>query len=357
MRLLFWQNMAAAHQAELMVALAASGNEVIWVVDQLLSEDRRGQGWQVPEKSAGLSLLQASPSECGHILDRARPELCVFAPRGCRAAPTLLRELAARGIPYAFMMEAPDGRGFLLALKRAAHRLFLSRRVRPRFTLAMGHAAADFYRSAGYPRVFPFGYTVSPSALPCAERPPVPHRFIYIGRLIPLKQVDLLLKALAQAKGEWSLDIVGDGPCRPALQDLAARSGIADRIRWLGFVPNGEARRRVAESDTLVLPSEWEGWGAVVNEALAEGTRVVVSSACGSSCLAGLNPEDAVFTSGSVASLSARLADQIRRGGVGRAERERRRLVHRRVDGASMASYFSRIAGGEAPPPPWHTPA
>lgn len=347
--------MAAAHQVEFMMALAARGNEINWVVDEVLSEDRRSQGWSVQSGCVGLTLTQVNPSECAQVIDRIQPQLCVFAPRGCRAGPSLLRELAARGMSYAFIMEAPDGRGLSLFLKRVAHRLLFSRQVRPAFTLAMGHSASEFYRVAGYPNVFPFGYTVAQSCLPCSERVSGSYRFIYIGQLVSRKRVDLLLRALAGASGDWALDIVGDGPCRSNLQSLASHLGIANRIRWLGFVSNSEVRCRIAKSDTLVLPSDSEGWGATVNEALAEGTRIVVSSACGSSCLAGLNPEDAVFKSGSVAALLGKLTAQIHRGGVGRSERERRRLTHRRVDGASMAAYFSRIAGGEAPSPPWNT--
>lgn len=344
--------MAAHHQAEFMSALVSQGHEVTWVVDQFLTGERRAQGW--PSVSVdGLRLLQASPADVSQILSVSKPDLCVFAPRGCEAGPILVRELGIRGLPYAFMMELPGGSGPLVFLKKILHKFFFSRAARPRFTLAMGLLARRFYHEAGYPLVVPFGYTVPASMLTPDGRAPGPYRIVYLGQLIRRKRVDLVLRALAQAGGDWHLDIVGGGSCRANLAQLASDLGIASRLSWISFMDNASARVVLASADTLVLPSESEGWGAVVNEALAEGSRVIVSSACGSSCLTKLNKEDMTFQSRSVSSLAAAIQVQLALGGVSLAERQRRRLSHQRIDGRSMAAYFTRIASGDAPAAPW----
>src|SRR5690606_31518074 len=88
------------------------------------------------------------------------------------------------------------------------------------------------------------------------------------------------------------------------------------KVRWLGNVPNREVRRLMAVSDCLVLPSRFDGWGAVVSEALSAGTPVVCSDACGSSELLRIPAAGTVFRASSVQSLRRALFAQLSRGKV-----------------------------------------
>ncbi len=110
-----------------------------------------------------------------------------------------------------------------------------------------------------------------------AERDPLgPVRLIYVGRLLPRKGVDVLLSAfnsLVEVE-DVRLTIVGDGPERTNLinmQTPAARS----RTIWKGKLPNPQAMESLGESDLFVLPSRYEPWGLVVNEAMAAGLPVI----------------------------------------------------------------------------------
>jgi glycosyltransferase involved in cell wall biosynthesis len=108
------------------------------------------------------------------------------------------------------------------------------------------------------------------------------HRFLFVGRLVPLKRLDLLLQAFRDvAKPHDTLTIVGRGPCRDELAATADALGIADAVRFLDELPNDAIPVVMGEADTLVLPSDQEVWGLVVNEALAAGLHVVVSDRCG----------------------------------------------------------------------------
>lgn len=112
-----------------------------------------------------------------------------------------------------------------------------------------------------------------------APREPGPTRFAFVGRLVDWKAVDLLLEALARVLKlcDATLDIFGNGVERQALEELAARLSILDRVFFRGFVAHAELPARLARMDALVLPSLRECGGAVVLEAMALGMPVIAT--------------------------------------------------------------------------------
>ncbi|MEO6081344.1 MAG: glycosyltransferase family 4 protein [Steroidobacteraceae bacterium] len=122
-------------------------------------------------------------------------------------------------------------------------------------------------------------------------------RFVFSGRLVDWKAVDLLLDALARVNPDINLDIVGDGAMRPALEEQASQLGITARVRFRGWLPQDEAARVLGEADALVLPSLYECGGAVVLEAMACGLPVIATAWGGpadyldSSCGVLISPE------------------------------------------------------------------
>ncbi len=106
-----------------------------------------------------------------------------------------------------------------------------------------------------------------------------PH-FVAAGRLAYQKGFDLLIEALALGDGTRPrLTLLGEGPLRPALEQLARRRGVADRIRFLGFESNPYPL--FAHADAFILSSRYEGLPNVVLEALACGTQVIAVPAPG----------------------------------------------------------------------------
>jgi glycosyltransferase involved in cell wall biosynthesis len=109
-------------------------------------------------------------------------------------------------------------------------------------------------------------------------------RIVFSGRLIGLKRVDLLIeafKAIAAERPQWDLLIVGDGPLR---QSLAQRvpAELESRVKWLGFLSDqAEVSRIYRLSDVLALPSDFDQWALVVNEAAAAGMAIVCSDVVG----------------------------------------------------------------------------
>ncbi len=102
----------------------------------------------------------------------------------------------------------------------------------------------------------------------------------YVGRLVPAKGVDLLLRALSELSGDWRLRIVGGGPEREALLALAAALGIAARVQFSPQQPSVAMPAVYHTLDALVLPSRrtrrWqEQFGRVLTEAMACAIPVV----------------------------------------------------------------------------------
>ena len=108
---------------------------------------------------------------------------------------------------------------------------------------------------------------------------PVPHDvplLVTIARLDSQKGIDVLLRALPELADFW-LAVLGEGPQRPALEQLARELGVEQRVYLPGRVPDVAAWLRRA--DAVVHPARWEGFGLVAVEALRSGTPVICNMA------------------------------------------------------------------------------
>lgn len=101
-----------------------------------------------------------------------------------------------------------------------------------------------------------------------------------VGRLAPEKGHDTLIEALpliaASVPGVKVL-VVGDGPLRTPLAQLAERLGVSDRICWVGARSHEETIAHLAAMDVLAVPSRLEGFGLSAAEAMAGGVPVVAT--------------------------------------------------------------------------------
>jgi glycosyltransferase involved in cell wall biosynthesis len=99
------------------------------------------------------------------------------------------------------------------------------------------------------------------AAAPARASANSPVQFAYLGRLIPEKGVDLLLRAaaIAQKSGrDFSLRIIGDGPQRRELENLAAQLSLNGRVEFLGYRTGEQLIETLETVSVNVIPSRWE---------------------------------------------------------------------------------------------------
>lgn len=109
---------------------------------------------------------------------------------------------------------------------------------------------------------------------------PAPY-VLFVGRLIQRKGLDVLLRALTGVMQSVQLVVIGDGPDRDALQALVSDLGLDSRVRWLGRCSNTAARLWMDRAQALLVPSAFEQWGLVANEAWMAPTLVLGSDTVG----------------------------------------------------------------------------
>ena len=116
---------------------------------------------------------------------------------------------------------------------------------------------------------------------PAVHVPRGQRRIIYVGRLSGEKNLEVLVEATAKllARFDVRLVIVGDGPLRRPLEELARRRGVA--VDWRRVVPHAELPSLLAAADAFVLPSLTVGHPKVLLEAMACGVPCVASSVGG----------------------------------------------------------------------------
>jgi glycosyltransferase involved in cell wall biosynthesis len=119
--------------------------------------------------------------------------------------------------------------------------------------------------------------------------------FLFVGRLVKIKNVDFLLRAFAQAEIENSvLVIVGNGEEEEKLKSLRASLNLSETCIFTGKIEGEELLSWYNIAQCFVLPSYVEPYGAVVNEALLAGCKVLCSNLAGSSELI-TNENGAIF--------------------------------------------------------------
>ncbi|MGZ3236229.1 MAG: glycosyltransferase family 4 protein [Burkholderiaceae bacterium] len=101
-----------------------------------------------------------------------------------------------------------------------------------------------------------------------------------VGLLEARKGHDVIIQALPRLP-DVKLLIAGSGPDRRKLEELAQQLGVANRVTFLGPVPQTELRNYYGAADALVLASSREGWANVLLESMACGTPVVASNVWG----------------------------------------------------------------------------
>lgn len=151
-----------------------------------------------------------------------------------------------------------------------------------------GSNAFNDFKSIGCnkSKCFPCLYATTP---PTLTQPPINNKtftIIFVGAIDKRKNIKTIIKWLIhnkeKIKTEYKFHIFGG---YGDVQDLNNLIKNNPNFFYHGIVPNKQIQEAMCQSDLLILPSLYDGWGAVINEALQCGCKVLVSNRCGSECL------------------------------------------------------------------------
>jgi glycosyltransferase involved in cell wall biosynthesis len=232
-----------------------------------------------------------------------------------------LRELSAAALPVLreqhrtvfSIVEAPQPRRSLDPIRIARDAVYARRLKAVSGLLAVSRFAAAAAMKLGVPRdrIVPVGYGLAPARFLRQAR--LPGRILYCGRAMRRKGIEMLgiaLELLHDGGVDFTFDFVGDGPLAASFVTGLEAKGI--RVRRHGSVPSDRVLELMAEASVVVMPSLFaEGWGYVVNEAVATGTVVVASDIVGASELIVPGVNGFVFRAGDVSALTEALRSAI----------------------------------------------
>jgi glycosyltransferase involved in cell wall biosynthesis len=143
-----------------------------------------------------------------------------------------------------------------------------------------------------------------------AGAPPWRWRLLYVGRVVEQKGIETAISALPLLPAAAELWIVGEGDTayRAALEQVASRLGVADRVHFEGPRPRERLIETYRDADAVVFPVQWsEPWGLVPLEAMALGRPVVATGRGGSGEYLRDGANALLFEAGDPAALAARL--------------------------------------------------
>ena len=362
-----WQTEVSPHVGGLANALAQMGCDVVFLAPRWMSGARAAMGWTTPELGgARVELIPSTEAVTAAVA--AAPPLSIHIGQGIRANGLIgiaQRALAKRGLRQWVMLETVDGAGLAGIVRRLEYfRQFSNWRRRLDGVLAIGHSTSEWVTLSGVSpgRVFPFAYFLPEPHLSSTPRSLLrrrgPLQILFVGRMDERKRADLLIDALGSMdQVAFDLHLVGKGPLESELR-TGAEGRIPGRATFHGLVAMPDLPGVLAEADCLVLPSDHDGWGSVIVEAMMVGTPVICSDHCGAAGVVRSSRAGGVFRAGNTASLADLLRQTVARGAPSASQRAGLAAWARCLGATAGARYLVEIlehvsGRGSRPLPPW----
>lgn len=354
---IFWQNMLSIHQAPFLEELANDA-KVVLVVERMFEQVRSKSGWDIPDAKSFEVMCAPSVDQMRSLIKDNLQAVHVFS--GFSAYPMVSAAFSfaygkvKRLYVYAEPFDKSGWKGWLRSLKYRYYALRYSTHLAG--ILATGDMGVNSYRTAGFPKniISEWGYFTKQENYDTVDnvvekKKPI---LLFVGELCNRKNILKLLDALIPLSGQFEhCYIVGDGELR---RDVEMRLRKKSNMSILGAIENNEVQKLMRESDLLILPSVFDGWGAVVNEALWAGCRVLVSSRCGASALIRNNLLGSVFYETDICSLTRAINNEVKMGALTKQQRyEVHKWAERCISPSVAVSYFKMIMNNQQVLAPW----
>ena len=317
LEIVMWMNQPSPHQDHLSAELIRQGAKLTVIYASRLRADRQQIGWEVDDLSPWTSVLPGRFSffEALRILRRHRKAIHIV--NGIWAEPVffvVVMFCLLQRIRYCIYSEAPASMATIsltASLKRQVQRQIVRTLGRNADgLLAISWLAEEAYAALGFPKrkIYRFGYFENVPHVETTCRPQSLRRreVMYVGRLVKGKGIEFLIEAitpLLREDASLRLVLVGAGELENELRNQIDATGLKDQIVFRGVVRSRSVHSFLKQGFMLVLPSEMDGWGIVVNQALQAGTPVVVSDSCGSAELVANEGNGYIFRTGDINNL------------------------------------------------------
>ena len=326
MKIISWHPVLTDHQSYTLEALQQTGKCVLKVyVGNHVNADRKSQGWvsqhsdslypEVIPKSGWLIFAFT------HLRENRSAVHFFGSPFEQTKLIIILLMALAMGIrvylisePYSpISVGYQNDRGHFINWLKAQIRpnlyyiygLLLRRRISGVFAISC--LAVKQYQRIGISKekLFPFGYFVPRLNINSMSTESVKTfygsslKILFVGNLISRKGLDILIAAVKSINKQGLsvlLDVYGPG-------DISQYDFNEKSVRYRGLIPFGNSQAVIAEYDLLVLPSRYDGWGVVVNEALMAGVPVICSNQVGAGVVVDMWQCGATFESENVGDL------------------------------------------------------
>jgi glycosyltransferase involved in cell wall biosynthesis len=262
----------------------AERHRVILVSEIELSDLRIRHGFQIPDYGKVQVIVAPNESQMDklfQIKDAVHIVAGVWAYKiPSRAFKIAVKKRLVVGI-YSEPFNWMGIKGKLRFVKYWLFRALYSKHVR--FILTTGHRGRWCFESVGFNKsvIYDWAYFTETHPVAIHENQTKNPKLLFIGSIDARKNILRLIAICKKIGCIDNLTIIGTGPLENQLQQAIRDT----KCNYLGKVPNLDVHKIIADSDVLILPSIYDGWGAVVNEALMCGTPVIASNNCGSSVL------------------------------------------------------------------------
>lgn len=352
LRIVFWQNINSMHQSAFLKALAQQHD--VTLVTTRKGSGREEMGWYEPELP-GITLHYIADIDWKALIRRSAPEdihvfagLHAFAPIH-RALIYAMRQNVRLGV-YAEPLVMTGLAGMVKQWRGRIDAMMFAGRLD--FILCIGRECRRQFLGWGFPeeKLHDWAYVTEAyeQNMPSVDRSR-PFRIIFPASCSLRKGADLLVDAAASIPADLPFELICYS-VPPGTPDACLRRArqLIEGLPHIGLVPfidNAAVRSAIANADLMVLPSRFDGWGAVVNEALGAGTPVLVSDRCGASILIQHRPLlGEIFGPPGVDALRDALIRAIKEGSPSAQRREAiRAWSHHHISGTSLATHFNNI--------------
>lgn len=293
MKIAFFSNFLFHHQLPLCQALyGTEGVEFTFVACERIPEERLEMGYE-DMNTAYSFVVRAYEDEPTAFTIAESYDVVIFG-----ACPTvyLAHRMKHNRLSFRFCersLKKGTWRRFIPRTRRKIYEGYTKYKKQPLYILGASSYAASDLALCGFDKnkCFEWGYFPAVEikdldVLFAQKSQNAVPEILYAGRLLPLKHVMDTVRAVHNLKKQGlaaHFTIIGEGECAEEIREYIARNDLTDTVTMLPFMSPESVREYMDKADVFVFGSNfYEGWGAVVNEAMNSACTLLVSHAVGS---------------------------------------------------------------------------